>query len=445
VFPLFSKLTISGWRQFDNISIEFHPKLTILTGANGAGKSSILNLLTPHFGWQRVYLSTPKKRRAQGAPSFLQTLRPRFNAPTPLVPITSLTSAPPPMYNPATNIVGEITYSNNINAQIVVHSETQQYSPQIAGQQNILGTFIPSHRSAPVFVHVSSANANVIQAEQAYANYQSESIQRYAGNHSQGTLFKLKEALVSMAVFGPRTEFNSGDESSLEIIKGFVRILRIMLPPSLGFRNISIRVTDVILETDSGNFVVDAASGGVMSIIDVAWQIFIYSRTQQVRATRGFSVILDEPENHLHPSMQRSLLSNLIIAFPDAQFIVATHSPFIVSSVKDSSVYALRYTLVTPTYSPEDADEGPAVSKLVCSEKLDVINRAGDALEILRDVLGVPVTVPQWVEDQLDSLVNEFRTRELTPESLAELRTRMLELGFDEMFTNTLGKIVRNR
>jgi hypothetical protein len=218
-----------------------------------------------------------------------------------------------------------------------------------------------------------------------------------------------------------------------------------MLPPSLGFRNISIRVTDVILETDSGNFVVDAASGGVMSIIDVAWQIFIYSRTQQVQATHGFSVILDEPENHLHPSMQRSLLSNLIIAFPDAQFIVATHSPFIVSSVKDSSVYALRYTPVMPTHSPEDADEGPAVSKLVYSEKLDVINRAGDALEILRDVLGVPVTVPQWVEDQLDSLVNEFRTRELTPESLAELRTRMLELGFDEMFTNTLGKIVRNQ
>lgn len=57
----------------------------------------------------------------------------------------------------------------------------------------------------------------------------------------------------------------------------------------------------------------------------------------------SFLVIVDEIENHLHPSMQRSILPNLVKAFPSAQFIVTTHSPFVVNSVIDSSVYALKY------------------------------------------------------------------------------------------------------
>ncbi|MFL1399228.1 AAA family ATPase, partial [Acinetobacter baumannii] len=62
-----------------------------------------------------------------------------------------------------------------------------------------------------------------------------------------------------------------------------------------------------------------------MSIIDLAWQIFLYSHDKD-----EFVVTIDEPENHLHPSMQRSLLNDFVKAFPKAQFIVVTHSPFIV-------------------------------------------------------------------------------------------------------------------
>ncbi|MGQ0518664.1 AAA family ATPase, partial [Bacillus sp. D-CC] len=56
-----------------------------------------------------------------------------------------------------------------------------------------------------------------------------------------------------------------------------------------------------------------------------------------------FVVTIDEPENHLHPSMQRSLLNDFVKAFPKAQFIVVTHSPFIVSSIRESNVYALKH------------------------------------------------------------------------------------------------------
>ena len=47
---MFKGIKIKNWRQFNNIDIEFHPNLTVITGANGAGKTTILSILSKHFG-----------------------------------------------------------------------------------------------------------------------------------------------------------------------------------------------------------------------------------------------------------------------------------------------------------------------------------------------------------------------------------------------------------
>ena len=44
------ELVYNGWRQFKEVDIKFHKRLTIITGTNGAGKTSILNILNNHFG-----------------------------------------------------------------------------------------------------------------------------------------------------------------------------------------------------------------------------------------------------------------------------------------------------------------------------------------------------------------------------------------------------------
>lgn len=52
-------------------------------------------------------------------------------------------------------------------------------------------------------------------------------------------------------------------------------------------------------------------------------------------------VMIDEIDAHLHVSLQKKILSFLTKAFPKVQFIVTTHSPFVVSSVSDAVIYDL--------------------------------------------------------------------------------------------------------
>jgi energy-coupling factor transporter ATP-binding protein EcfA2 len=67
----FRDLTLRDWRQFDRVSLSFHPRLTVMTGANAAGKTTLLTLLASHFGWQTAFVGTPAKKRRGGVLSFL--------------------------------------------------------------------------------------------------------------------------------------------------------------------------------------------------------------------------------------------------------------------------------------------------------------------------------------------------------------------------------------
>lgn len=47
-------------------------------------------------------------------------------------------------------------------------------------------------------------------------------------------------------------------------------------------------------------------------------------------------VLIDEVETHLHLSMQKEIMPILTTVFPQIQFIVSTHSPFVLSSIEDA-------------------------------------------------------------------------------------------------------------
>jgi predicted ATPase len=60
-------------------------------------------------------------------------------------------------------------------------------------------------------------------------------------------------------------------------------------------------------------------------------------------------VLIDEIDAHLHIEIQKKILPVLIELFPNIQFIVTTHSPFILNSVKDAIIYDLENNTLVNT------------------------------------------------------------------------------------------------
>ena len=83
-------------------------------------------------------------------------------------------------------------------------------------------------------------------------------------------------------------------------------------------------------------------------------------------------LLIDEIENHLHPTWQRRVIPALLDHFPGLQIFATTHSPFVVAGLKAGQVHLLRRDEngVTATTNTED-----------------VIGWTAD--EILRNMMGV--------------------------------------------------------
>lgn len=418
----FEKIILTEWRQFSKIDIDFHPNVTIITGANGAGKSTILKLLSKHFGWHHPFLGTPFLSKERGVFQYKSFFKPLQKSNESL--------------HYSGDSLGKIFYSNNAVADIFVNQQIQenvQFELRIVNQRQIDGVHINSHRPVPKYERLQNIPTNPMDASQAFSSYLQETLNLFNNSYTQHSpTYRMKEAIVSMAAFGPGNQFVQKNEKIEKQFYDFKKILKQILPDELGFKDLSIRMPDIVLETDSGDFLLDASSGGIMSIIDLAWQIFLYSHDK-----KEFVITIDEPENHLHPSMQRSLLNDFVRAFPNAQFIVVTHSPFIVSSIRESNVYALKYE--------NFHDDENKVIKKVVSQKLDLNQRAATASEILRDVLGVPVTLPKWAADDLQTICSSFTVEDFRTDGLERLRNLLNQAGLGEFYPEALNTIVKGK
>lgn len=425
---MFSRLQINGWRQFGAIDLDIHPRLTIITGANGAGKSTLLSMFTRHFGYSRNLYATPSRKDGITVFSFgffdwLKGERQKRD-----------------LLNSQLRI-GSITYSGGYSTPIRIPAhQGLQYQLNFDNQLPVTGLHIDSHRPPSVYRHISQIPTQAPDVLHLSNVLNGEAVSYYnSGNVQMGALHHIKLSLMQMSIFGHGNGNMPAMPELLTLYEGFERKLSEILPPSLGFKGLIIQTPEILLSTNSGDFIIDGASGGIIKLIEIAWQIYFFSLQHE-----RFVVTFDEPENHLHPSMQKSFLPRLMNAFPGAQMIVVTHSPFIITALQDSHVYVLRYE--AGNYSENDDDALRSLrGEKVYSERLDTINKAADASEILREVLGVSTTLPDWADNRVRVIADKYRGKDFDSTTLESLEKEMTEAGLYNSYPDALKMVVSDQ
>lgn len=86
-------------------------------------------------------------------------------------------------------------------------------------------------------------------------------------------------------------------------------------------------------------------SSGYAAVIDIVVDLMLRMEKQTGRNFKydmpGI-VLIDEIETHLHLSLQKKIMKILTGIFPNIQFIVSTHSPFVLNSIDEVTIYDLE-------------------------------------------------------------------------------------------------------
>lgn len=175
-----------------------------------------------------------------------------------------------------------------------------------------------------------------------------------------------------------------------------------------------IKEISVFLEKQGSNkFELSNASSGELSLI--CSLIFL-----SISVKQNSIVLIDEPENSLHPAWQREYIGKIIaaLAYRNVSVVVATHSPLVVSGALAEHSNLVSVHQMTGT--------GPVRLKLNHSSASSAGIEA-----ILWKAFDVVTPANHFVSEEIVDAMNRFERNQLSRSALTSLIRTMQEKSFD--------------
>ncbi|MEH8265139.1 AAA family ATPase [Aeromonas veronii] len=288
-----------------NVSIKFNDKINFICGSNGIGKTTVLEAISGFFYGP---YSNPKIKK-------------RFSSDSGMC-------------------IGDFTIGGE--------SGTHQY---------IVKAFLPNESGSPGLHQLHGLSNNIIfirtNRELTYQQLKSISLGSdhigYENTKALSTGIQgddIKNWFIHRELFSKQERALSPEQLyNLEYAKNIFSII----DSKFEYSHIDATTHDIVIKTPSGDICFEYLSSGFKSCIYLLMGLLKeieYRFPQEKIKASDFNgiILIDEPECHLHPEWQEKISRILTSAFPNAQFICATHSPHIIQSSNKDEVITLEYS-----------------------------------------------------------------------------------------------------
>ncbi len=414
------KVTLTNFRCFERLEIDFHDRLTVFVADNAGGKTSLLDGIATGLSSMIPYLSTPQLN-----------LKPKSDR-----------SAKDPEGNP----VIEVTASDNLDSSF---SWKREWIPSVrkwragghrqdnSAEKNLISYCDKVLDGIPSGDYLMPVFAYYRADRDAGASYKVDVNAIRNKDFPTRSLLGALDALADFNAFfnwfflQEADEFRENRESadkSNAVRSPALELVRKVIGDLTAGCYVNPRVTStrdfVVDSVDAGKPVeFSRLSHGYRRVVSIAADfarrlalgnshlfklsnlppgpqaIIKHILKEKVSTTEDISpawaptvMLIDEIDLHLHPSWQQRVLGDLMRAFPGTQFIVTTHSPQVLTTVRKENIRIVekdtngKWVAKMPEHSPLSQESGDALASVMGVNPIPVRSESQrDLLDTVHD------------------------------------------------------------
>ncbi len=423
-----TSVEIENYRAIERLVLEPDPELTVLFGVNGCGKTSVLSGVAMGLGTIQNFLR-PKDDRVR----FLKTDR-RSGAPSMRV---------------AVRTTGGMSWQREETGRQFARISEKKHGPGKQMGALLVEAGLTLDEAEPQNLPIGTyydTDRVVLDVPQRRRGFEKgfDRVDAWHGALSARTDFrhffqwfyaKENEELRALRRFATKGTA-LGQESTSRELRAVRTAISSMVggvdDPRIEANPLRFVVT---LEHDSGrseDLTISQLSGGCRAVLtlaaDLARRMAQGNPHLEDPLQSEAVVLIDEVELHLHPSWQQRVLDDLRRTFPNAQFIVSTHSPQVLTTVEPKHILELVN------------DDGRIVAKAPAASTFGV--EAGD---VLSTVMGVDERPDNWYTTALNAYRRLVSSDQGESEEALALRAKLEGESPDDPALNRADLEIRQR
>ncbi|MEY2881051.1 MAG: hypothetical protein RLZZ15_3431 [Verrucomicrobiota bacterium] len=376
------QIMLKSFRCFDALIVDLHPRLTVLVAENAGGKTSVLDGIAKGLAAWNTYLDSAEQRLPQFTldDDDLRVTPATNNRGREVAKLADATYLALKMDNRGTALAWDLVHK--LNDEILV---TREYGEaQLKFQANLLRDTLHDADEevpvVPVFAYYGIHRGHVTQEipdriHEPKADYSRrlaalvDALTPNLREFSEVIRWFKEASLDELQWKEAHAEGQLAPGESAERYDGALPHVRTAFEAVLGDHVSNPRIDRITkkftvdFRSDNGTLTplrFDQLSQGYASVLalvlDLAQRLAVanplFNTTTEHDIREGTDeiinplaapavVLIDEVDLHLHPTWQQRVLGDLMRAFPGTQFIVTTHSPQVLTTVRKEHIRVL--------------------------------------------------------------------------------------------------------